>query len=79
MIAKFLSQLPYSTARTYFLLKDTEKKNGFLVHLAMAYPLIITLLRGIYMMMNSWRPGRDQDGQKISKRAYDTYLNVGLG
>ena len=79
MIAKFLSQFAYSTARTYFLLKDTEQKNGFLVHLAMAYPLSIPLLRGIYMIMNLWRPGRDRDGQKLSKRDYDAYLNAGLG
>ena len=28
--------------------------------------------------MNSWRPGQDQDGWKLSKSAYDAYLNDGL-
>ena len=79
MIAKFLSQFDSSTARPYFLLKDMEHKTGFLVHLAMAYPLIIPLLRGIYMMMKSWRPGKDRYGRNLSKRAYGEYLNDGLG
>ena len=34
-------------------LKDTEQKTGFLVNLAMTYPLIMTVLRGIYLTMNS--------------------------
>ena len=40
MIAEFLSQFISSTSRSYFLLKYTEQKTGFMVHLAMAYPLI---------------------------------------
>ena len=56
-----------------------EQKTGFLVHFAMAYPLIIPILRGVYLMMNLWRPGQDWYGWKISKRTYDSYLNVGLG
>ena len=59
MIAKILSCFDSSTARPYFCLKDMEQKTGFLVHLAMDYPLIMTFLRGIYLTMNLWIPGRD--------------------
>ena len=78
MIANFLSQFDYSPYQAYFCLKDMEQKTGFLVHLAMAYPLIVPFLRGLYLEMNSWRPGRNQDGWKLSKRAYNAYLNDSL-
>ena len=52
------------------VLADLESKVGFLVHLAMAYPLLFPFLRGFYLTMNSWRPGRDLDGWKLSKRAH---------
>ena len=55
-----------------------EQNTNFLVHFAMYYPTIIPFLRGLYLKMNSWRPGRDQDGWKISKSAYNAYLNDGL-
>ena len=55
----FFSQFDSPIDRPEFFLKDMEYKNGFLVHLAMDYPPVMTFLRGIYMMMNSWRPGRD--------------------
>ena len=45
-------------------LKDMERKMGVLVHLAMAYPLIMVFLRGLYLTMNSWRPKRDREGWK---------------
>ena len=55
-----------------------EQKTGFLVNLDMSYSLIMPLLRGIHLKMNSWRPGRYQDGWKLSKRAYDAHLNACL-
>ena len=58
--------------------KDMEQNTGFLVHLEMAYPTSMPFLRGIYLMMNSWMPGSYLDGWKISKRAYNAYLNSGL-
>ena len=42
-------------------LKDLEKKVGFLVHLGMAFPLLLLFLWGFYLMINSWREGRDDD------------------
>ena len=71
MITNFSLQFDSYIARTYFLLKDIEQKTSFLVHLDITYPLIIPSLRGIYLKVNSWRPGRDQDGWNISKRFYD--------
>ena len=41
-----------------------KRKTGFLVHLAMAYTLIIQFLRGLYLTMNYWRPNVDRDGWK---------------
>ena len=55
-----------------------EQKTGFLVHLAMAYRLIMPFLRGIYLEMSSWRPVRDQDSWKLSNRSYNAYLNAVL-
>ena len=57
-------------------LKDLEKKVGFLVHLAMAYPLMFPFLKGFYLTMNSWRPMRDENGWKMSKRAYDAFIDA---
>jgi hypothetical protein len=45
-------------------LKGLEQKVGFLVHLSMAYPLMVPYLRGFYLTMNSWRKGRDEEGWK---------------
>ena len=56
-------------------LKDLERKTGFLVHLAMAYPAMMPFLRGLYLTMNSWRSMRDGDGWKLSRRAYDVYMS----
>ena len=58
-------------------LKDTEQKTGFLVHLDMAYPFIMPFMRGVYLNINSLRPKRDKDGWKLSKRAYDSFINDG--
>ena len=56
-----------------------EQKTGFLLHLDMAYPTIMTFLRGIYLTTNLWRIRQDRDGWNLSKGAYDAYLNAGLG
>ena len=58
-------------------LKDMEQKTGFWLHLAMAYPLIMPFMRGIYLTMNYWRPKRYRDGWKLSKQARDSFINSG--
>ena len=54
-----------------------ERKTGFLVHLTMAYPLIMPFLRGIYLTMKYWRPKRDRGGYKFYKWVYDSFINSG--
>ncbi len=56
-------------------LKDMERKVGFLVHLAMAYPLMLPFLKGFYLTMNSWRLQRDSNGWKMSARAYESFMS----
>ena len=59
------SQLEVLVEQISELYKDKmEWKMGFWVHLAMAYPLIVPFLRGLYLTMNSWRTKRDRDGWK---------------
>jgi len=60
-------------------LKEQEQKVGFLVHLAMAYPLMFPFLRGFYVAMNSWREGRDKDGWKLPAAAYATMMTETSG
>lgn len=57
-------------------LKDLEKKMGFLVHLAMAYPLMFPFLKGFYLTMNSWQPMRDENGWKMSRRAHQAFMEA---
>ena len=47
----------------------------FLVHLAMAYPLMLPFLRGLYLTMNSWQSSRDANGWKLSGRAYTSMMS----
>ena len=56
-----------------------EQNTGFMLHLAMAYPMNMPLPRGLYLTTNSWRSGPDEHGWNLSKRDYDAYLNAGLG
>ena len=58
-------------------INEMERKTGFLVHLSMAYPLIIPFLRGIHLTMNYWRPKRDREGWNLSKQSYDSFINAG--
>ena len=46
----------------YLIHKVVEKYVGYLVHISATYDAIFPYLRGLYMTMNRWRPGRDEDG-----------------
>jgi hypothetical protein len=70
-----LSQYSSPLSLPEFNLKDLERKVGFLVHLAMAYPLMLPFLRGFYLTMNSWRGGRDSLGWKLPARAYASMMS----
>ena len=45
-------------------LKDMEWKTGFLVHLAMAYQLVMPCMRDLYLTMNSFWHKRDRESWK---------------
>ncbi len=42
--------------------KSLEQKRGFFVHLQRVYPTIAPYLKGIHLTLDSWRPGRDDEG-----------------
>jgi hypothetical protein len=51
--------------------KSLEQKRGFFVHLQWTYPSITPFLKGIHLTLDSWRPGRDSEGWKISPALLD--------
>ena len=55
-------------------LKELESKVGFFVHLAMTFPVMFPFLKGFYLTMNSWRPAREENGWKMSPRAYASFM-----
>jgi len=46
--------------------KSLEQKRGFFVHLQRTYPCITPFLKGMHLTLDSWRPGRDAEGWKVS-------------
>ena len=77
-IAWLLEHFKSPSHLPHFNLKEVERKVGFLVHLAMTYPLMFPFLRSLYLTMNSWRPDRDKNsGWKLSRRAYSAFLEAG--
>ena len=57
--------------------KELESDVGFLVHLAMTYSNIKPFLKGLYSTLNGWRKDRDDQGWKMSQKAYDLFLQLG--
>ena len=45
-----------------FHFKITERIMDFLVYDAQTYTSIVPYLKGIYLMLNSWKYGRDEEG-----------------
>ncbi len=43
---------------------------GFLVHLSCTFPALFPYLKGIYLMIESWRLGQDGEGWKFSRKAW---------
>ena len=54
--------------------KDLERSTGFMNHLAMTFEDVIPFLKGLYLTLNSWRPGRDQDDWKMSAKKWKIFL-----
>ena len=74
IIAELLGHFETAKSRPQMILKDLERKTGFLVHLAMAFPAMMPFLRGLYLTMNSWRKLRDGQGWKLTKRAFEAFM-----
>ena len=50
--------------------KELERIAGFLNHLAMTFEDITPFLKGFYLTLNSWRDKRNEDGWKITDKAW---------
>ena len=46
--------------------KELEKRRGFLVYVSRTYPSMVPYLKGIHQTLDGWRPGRDNDGWKLT-------------
>jgi hypothetical protein len=44
--------------------KQLERRQGFLVYVAHAYPSLVPYLKGIHLTLDSWRSDRNKDGWK---------------
>jgi hypothetical protein len=47
--------------------KQLERRRGFLVYVAQAYPSLVPYLKGIHLTLDSWRSGRNEDGWKQTR------------
>jgi len=47
--------------------KTTESCVGFIVYVSLTYTSLMPYLKGIYLSLNSWRPGRDAFGWSSAK------------
>jgi len=57
----------YQEGRTEGLdFKRLESVRGFLVHMQLTYPALTPYLKGLPLTLDSWRPGRDEEGWKIT-------------
>jgi hypothetical protein len=45
--------------------KRLESIRGFLIYVIRTYPTFTPYLKGIHLTLDSWRPGRDQEGWKV--------------
>jgi hypothetical protein len=51
---------------------------GFLIYVTRTYPMMKPYLKGTHATIDSWRPGRDEDGWRLKNkrnRVDDSYLN----
>ena len=46
--------------------KQLERDRGFLIYVSRTYPDLRPYLKGIHLTLDSWRPGRDDDGWRYS-------------
>ena len=48
--------------------KPLESHRGFLIYVSRTYPGMTPYLKGIHATLDSWRPGRDNDGWRVNNR-----------
>ena len=46
--------------------KMLERIRGFLLYVTKTYPAMVPFLKGIHLTLDSWRPGRDSDGWRLT-------------
>jgi hypothetical protein len=54
-----------------FPFKPLLSKTGFLLHLALTYSWLRPFMKGLYLTVNSWRDGRDEEGWALPKVIQD--------
>ena len=53
-----------------------ERDVGFLVHLSRTFPSMFPYLKGIYLSLNTWRKGRNEEGWKFTMAEWRAALDV---
>mmetsp|Transcript_13380 Transcript_13380/g.19133 ORF Transcript_13380/g.19133 Transcript_13380/m.19133 type:complete len:439 (-) Transcript_13380:1232-2548(-) len=59
--------------------KKGEATRGFLVYVSRTYRAMVPYLKGLHLSLDSWRPGRDEDGWKQTNgyvKKFDSYSDV---
>ena len=59
--------------------KQMQRDVGFFVHQALTYNSLMPFLKGFYLTMNVWRPGRNGEGWKLSTREWLSQLQEKFG
>jgi len=59
--------------------KLLEQRRGFFVHLQRTYPCITPFLKGLHLTLDSWRPGRDSEGWRLSPAEVDADMALEWG
>lgn len=61
-------------SRPFLDRRSLEKETGFLNHLSMTFETMIPYLKGLYLTLNSWREGRDENDWKLSAKKWRMIL-----
>ena len=59
--------------------KDLERKRGFLIHLSRTFTYMTPYLKGMHLTMETFRPGREDSGWKMTKQAWAVMLSGEMG
>ena len=56
--------------------KQLERDRGFLMYLSRAFKSMRPYLMGLHQTLDSWRRGRDEEGQKMDRQELKQFLAV---